>query len=103
MDEALGVNSTISHYRIISKIGSGGSREVYLAEDTCLYGEIALKFLPPKAVSDKERMRRFDQETIAPRRNSSQILPAIMNRRSFSPATVNRSRHRLKHGRAMSS
>ncbi|HSS21266.1 MAG TPA: protein kinase [Pyrinomonadaceae bacterium] len=55
-------NSTVSHYRIISKIGQGGMGEVYLAEDLKLDRKVALKILPPEFAKDKERMSRFVRE-----------------------------------------
>ena len=58
----LGVNSSISHYRILSKIGAGGMGEVYLAQDTKLERQVALKILPGEFSQDAERMRRFVQE-----------------------------------------
>jgi serine/threonine protein kinase len=61
MDKAL-VNSNISHYRIISKIGAGGMGEVYLAEDTKLARRVALKILPAEFAEDKDRMNRFVRE-----------------------------------------
>jgi serine/threonine-protein kinase len=53
---------SLSHYKIISKLGSGGMGEVFLAKDTRLDRTVALKVLPADLASDKERMRRFVQE-----------------------------------------
>jgi eukaryotic-like serine/threonine-protein kinase len=55
----LSPNSTLSHYRIISKIGAGGMGEVYVAQDTKLDRLVALKILPPEFAADADRMRRF--------------------------------------------
>ena len=58
-------NSSISHYRIIAKIGAGGMGEVYLAEDTSLERKVALKLLPAEFTKDQDRVRRFIQEAKA--------------------------------------
>ena len=65
MTETLTVNSTISHYRIVSKIGAGGMGEVYLALDTELDRTVAIKILPEALASDQQRLRRFVQEAKA--------------------------------------
>ena len=62
MQKELTANSTLSHYRIVSKIGAGGMGEVYLAQDTKLDRQVALKILPPGIAEDKDRMNRFIRE-----------------------------------------
>jgi len=59
------VNETISHYRIIEKLGEGGMGVVYKAEDTKLKRIVALKFLPPELTSNPEIKRRFIHEAQA--------------------------------------
>ena len=52
----------ISHYEIISQLGSGGMGEVYLAQDLILNRQVALKLLPEYFTRDRDRLRRFQQE-----------------------------------------
>lgn len=65
MTKELPTGTTLSHYRIISKIGAGGMGEVYAAEDTRLDRRVALKLLPSEFTQDAERVRRFMQEAKA--------------------------------------
>jgi eukaryotic-like serine/threonine-protein kinase len=59
------IRQTISHCRVIEKIGAGGMGEVYLAEDTRLGRKVALKLLPESLTTDDQANRRFIQEARA--------------------------------------
>ncbi len=59
------IGQTISHYRIVNRIGAGGMGEVYLAEDTRLGRKLAIKLLPEQFTQDADRVRRFEQEARA--------------------------------------
>src|SRR3989441_5311568 len=65
MSEPLAVNSIISHYCIVSKIGAGGMGEVYLAQDTKLDRKVAIKFLPESLVADEQARKRLVREARA--------------------------------------
>ncbi len=56
------INTTISHYRILSKLGAGGMGEVYRALDTRLDREVAIKVLPAALTQDPDRLSRFEVE-----------------------------------------
>jgi len=59
------IGKTLSHFKIIAKLGEGGMGEVYLAEDTKLDRKVAIKVLPTEMASDPELLARFDREAKA--------------------------------------
>ena len=59
------VGKKVAHYEILGKLGAGGMGEVYLAEDSKLGRQVALKALPPDMASDPERLERFQREARA--------------------------------------
>ncbi len=61
----LRADQKIGQYKIIDSLGAGGMGEVYLAEDTRLHRKVAIKVLPAELASNRDRMRRFEQEAKA--------------------------------------
>jgi len=65
VDSSSLIGRTVSHYRIIEKIGAGGMGEIYRAHDVQLERDVALKFLPPGTLTDEFARKHFRKEALA--------------------------------------
>ena len=71
------MTQTISHYRILERLGAGGMGEVFLAEDTKLHRRVAIKFIQPDAPGGDQAHRRLLREARAAARLDHPTICAI--------------------------
>ena len=81
------INTSLAHYTILRLLGRGGMGEVYLATDTKLKREVAIKILPERLRNDRDRLLRFRREAEAAARMKHPNIATIHALEDFDGST----------------
>lgn len=88
------VGTTLNHYRVVRSLGSGGMGEVYLADDTRLKRQVAIKILPPSVAAQPDRHARFEREAQAIAALNHPNIVTVYSVEQAAPSTTTRTTFR---------